>query len=85
MSSFVARRSQLLGSPGPEGRVHAREFEALYRHRNGAMALTGIGIGLVTFSALLLIHDRVARGDRRVRAAPMGGPGNVGILIQGRF
>ncbi|MDC0715855.1 hypothetical protein [Nannocystis bainbridge] len=83
LGTALGERGRLLDAPRPSPtRLDDRDGS-----RIAAALLTGIGAGLVLFSAITLAHDAADR-RRRARAfatAPWAAPGLAGWALAGRF
>lgn len=81
----LGQRALLLDEPA--GRLTGKQLDRGDGHRIAASMFTGIGLGMVVFSAVVLATDAAARRKRArsFGAAPLAAPGLAGLSLRGRF
>ncbi|MBL9105018.1 MAG: hypothetical protein JNL82_28995 [Myxococcales bacterium] len=82
MHQYLRLRAERLAPTAPEQRL---ESSGLVGHRIGSAMILGMGVGLTTGAALLLLTDHLRRRERRLAAAPWAAPGHAGLVLRGAF
>lgn len=83
MHDYTRLNDARLAPTDPE---HRQGDIGLTGHRLGAAMILGLGLGLTTGTALLLLTERVHRRKQRLRSvAPYALPGQAGLLLRGAF
>lgn len=82
MHRYLRLRAERLAPTAPEQRL---ESSGLVGHRIGSAMILGMGVGLTTGAALLLLTDHLRRRKRSLAAAPWAAPGHAGLVLHGAF